>query len=324
MKLKYLLSCSVLCASFVLGGCTPASSNLTPVTLVLDWTPNTNHTGAFVALKKGYFEKEGLKVEILDAPESGAAALLAARRADFIYSYQEEVLQQRASEVPLVAVAAVIAHNSSGFAARSIQKVQSPKDLEGKRYGGWGSPLEEAILRTLIEADGGDPKSVEILNLGSLDFFGATEKLVDFAWIFEGWTGIEAQLRSIDLNYMALKDLDPRLDYYTPVIASHEQFLMEKPQVVRAFLKALSFGYRDAIEKPEEAGAILLGYAPELDSDLVMASQKFLASRYQDDSLRWGDISPKRWLGFRDWMQERNLLQVEGLSGEAFDTRFLP
>ncbi|EGT2229008.1 TPA: ABC transporter substrate-binding protein, partial [Clostridioides difficile] len=86
------------------------------VTMVLDWTPNTNHTGLFVALDKGYYKEEGLDVEIVQPPESGAETLVATGKADFGISYQEQVTYAKTSEdpLPIKAVATVIQHNTSG------------------------------------------------------------------------------------------------------------------------------------------------------------------------------------------------------------------
>ena len=128
------------------------ASALDKTTVVLDWTVNTNHTGLYVAQAQGWFKDVGLDVDIQPAPDSGAAGLLASGRADFAYSYQEEILQSRAGGLALTAVAAVIQNNTSGFASRKAAGIQRPKDFEGKRYGGWGSPLEEATLKTLMKA----------------------------------------------------------------------------------------------------------------------------------------------------------------------------
>lgn len=69
------------------------NADLTPVKFALDWTPNTNHTGIYVAKEKGYFEEQGLDVEILLPGEVGVNQLLAAGKADFGVSYQEGLTQ---------------------------------------------------------------------------------------------------------------------------------------------------------------------------------------------------------------------------------------
>lgn len=270
---------SLLILSFLIVLGAPVSA-LDKTTVVLDWTINTNHTGLYVAQAQGLFQAEGLDVDIEPAPDSGAAGLLASGRADFAYSYQEEIVQSRANGLPLTAVAAIIQNNTSGFASRKAAGIHRPKDFEGKRYGGWGSPIEEAILKAVMKADGGDSSKVKILNLGDQDFFAATEKNVDFAWVFEGWTVQDAQVRGIALDYLDLKKFSPILNEFTPVMATNQKLIQKNPGQIRAFLRALSKGYQYAQAHPEEAAAILLQAAPELNPALVHASQNFLATQY--------------------------------------------
>ena len=109
---------------------------LEEVTVVLDWTPNTNHTGLYVAADKGYFEEEGLDVEIILPGEAGADQLVASGQAEFAVSYQESITEARIQDIPIVSIAAVIQHNTSGFASLEDKNITTPKDFEGKSYGG--------------------------------------------------------------------------------------------------------------------------------------------------------------------------------------------
>ena len=81
---KYILAMTIVIA-MALSACGNKSNenDLEKVTFVLDWTPNTNHTGLYVAQELGYFEEAGLEVEIQQPPEDGAAVLVASGRADF-------------------------------------------------------------------------------------------------------------------------------------------------------------------------------------------------------------------------------------------------
>jgi ABC-type nitrate/sulfonate/bicarbonate transport system substrate-binding protein len=280
------------------------------VVVVLDWTVNTNHSGLYVALAKGYFAQAGLEVQVEPAPANGVVGLLAAGKADFAYSYQEEVLQSRAQGLPVTAVAAVIQNNTSGFASRTSAGIKRPKDFEGKRYGGWGSPMEEAILGAIMKADGADAGKVQIESLGDLDFFAATEKSVDFAWVFEGWTVQEASVKGLALNYLELRKIAPVLNEYTPVIAVNQATAAKNPARTKAFLAALSKGYTDAIADPAGATAVLLKAAPELNAELVKRSHAYLASQYQANAARWGEFDAGRWNAFANWMADNKLLTL--------------
>ncbi|WP_113930385.1 ABC transporter substrate-binding protein [Bacillus sp. P14.5] len=300
------------------------SETLKEVSVVLDWTPNTNHTGLYAAKENGYFEEEGLDVEIIMPGEAGADSIVASGQADFGVGYQEGVTQARVQDVPLVSIAAVIQHNTSGFASPADKNIESPKDFEGKTYGGWGSPVEEAVMASIMGQENADVSEVDIVNMGDSDFFTAVQRDIDFAWIYYGWTGIEAELRNEDINMIYLTDYSEKLDYYTPVLTTNEDLIEEDPEMVKAFLAAASKGYNFSIDNPEEAAQILLDAAPDLDEELVKKSQEWLASRYQDDAPRWGEQKLEVWENYADWMFENELLESELDAEQAFTNEFLP
>ncbi|RBO98386.1 ABC transporter substrate-binding protein [Rossellomorea aquimaris] len=320
----------IICSVFLLTACSGGGNTseqkegLKKVTVVLDWTPNTNHTGLYVAKEKGYFEDQGLDVDIILPGEAGADQLVASGKAEFGVGYQESVTQARVQDVPLVSIAAVIQHNTSGFASPKDKGITTPKDFEGKSYGGWGSPLEKAVMTSIMKQENADVEKVDFVNMGDTDFFTAVKRDVDFAWIYYGWTGIEAELRGEDLNMMYVKDYSEKLDYYTPVLTTNEKMIEKDPETVKSFLSASSKGYQFAIDNPEEAGGILLEAAPDLDKELVMKSQEWLAPKYKDDAYRWGEQKLEVWENYASWMYENDLLDKELDSKKAFTNEFLP
>ncbi|SHG71474.1 ABC-type nitrate/sulfonate/bicarbonate transport system, substrate-binding protein [Thermosyntropha lipolytica DSM 11003] len=310
----------------LLPGCGQKAENreLTPVTVILDWFPNTNHTGLYVAKEKGFYEEEGLEVKIVNPGEGGTAQLIAAGKGDFGISYQEEVTYARAEDIPVVAIAAVIQHNTSGFASPADRNIKNPKDFEGKTYGGWGSPMENAMLKALMDKYGADFSKVNIINIGTADFFTSLEKDIDFAWIYYGWTGIEAELKNIPLNFIKLRDEHEALDFYTPVIITSEEKIKNNPELVKKFMRATARGYQFSIENPEQAAAILLKAAPELNSQLVKKSQQYLAAEYQADAPRWGEMKKEVWQKFADFMYQNGLIKKNIDPAKAFTNEFLP
>ncbi|WP_138495110.1 ABC transporter substrate-binding protein [Paenibacillus pinistramenti] len=303
---------------------TTDSKELKDVKVVLDWTPNTNHTGLYVAQELGYYKEEGLNVDIVQPDEGGADAMIASDAVPFGISYQESITQAQTQGVPLVSIAAVIQHNTSGFAAPADRNIKSPKDFEGKKYGGWGSPVEEAVMKSIMDLQGADVNKVKIINIGDADYFTAVKRDVDFAWIYYAWTGIEAELRGEKLDMMYVKDYSKDLDYYTPVIATNEQEIQQNPDLVKAFMRATSKGYQYAIAHPDEAADILIKAVPDLDPKLVKASQEWLSPRYQDDAARWGEQKESVWTGYANWMYERKLLDKPLDASKAFTNDFLP
>ncbi len=299
-------------------------NNLKKVSVVLDWSPNTNHTGLYVAQEKDFFKDEGLDVEIILPGEAGADQLVASGKSQFGISYQESITEARVQGVPIVSIGAVIQHNTSGFASPSEKNIKSPKDFEGKTYGGWGAPLEKAVLTSLMETEGADVEKVDIVNMGDSDFFTAVKRDIDFAWIYYAWTGVEAELRGEKINMVYLTDYSDKLDYYTPVISTSEKMIEKDPETVKAFMAAVTKGYEFAIDQPGEAADILIKAVPDLDADLVKKSQEWLSPRYQDDAPRWGEQKAEVWQNYMDWMLDKKLLEKETDVDKAFTNEFLP
>ncbi|MGE5449780.1 MAG: ABC transporter substrate-binding protein [Methanomassiliicoccales archaeon] len=296
----------------------------TKLTVTLDWTPNTNHTGLYVAQSEGFYNAQGLEVDIIQPGEAGALGLVGASKAQFAVSYQEEVILARAQGVPVVAVAAIIQHNTSGFAAPVDRGIKSPADFAGKRYGGWGGPSEQATLDLLMTKAGKKADTISMVNIGTTDFFAAVRRDIDFSWIYWGWTGIEAEQRGMKLDYIPLKDLDPVLDYYTPVLVANEKWLQDNPETARHFLAATSQGYNFSRRQPEAAADILLQAAPELNPELVKASQRYLGPLYQAEAPRWGEMRAVVWERYADWLYKNGVLKEPLPTNQAFTNDYLP
>jgi ABC-type nitrate/sulfonate/bicarbonate transport system substrate-binding protein len=322
------LALMALAGTLLLSGCGGAkkesAGELTKVTLVLDWTPNTNHTGLYVARDQGLWKKRGLDVEIIQPPEAGSNALVANGTADFGVGAQESMILAREQGLPLVSIAPIIQHNTSGFASPVDRNIKEPKDFEGKTYGGWGSPAEQAVIESMMNVQKADVSKVNFVNAGTADFFTAVKKGIDFEWIFYGWTGIEAELRKEPVNMVYLTDYSKQLDYYTPLLMTNEKLIKEKPDLVREFLAGASEGYQYAIDHPADAAELLIKAVPELNADLVRASQKWLSPKYQDDAPRWGEQKKEVWSGYGDWLKKNGLMKEDLDYNAMFTTEFLP
>ena len=198
-----------------LAGCgADNSDDLKKITFVLDWTPNTNHTGLYVALEKGWFEEAGLAVEVVQPPEGGAEMLVGAGRAQFGVSFQDYLAPALMGKdaLPITAVAAVIQHNTSGIVSRKGEGMHTPKGLEGKQYATWDLPVEKATMKTVMEADGGDFDKVTLIPSTVTDEVSALQsRSVDAIWIFYAWAGIACEVAGLETDYFAFADIDPVL-----------------------------------------------------------------------------------------------------------------
>ena len=318
-KLLYALIAALLCALLL----TPAMAE--DVTLILDYVPNTNHTGLYIALHNGYFGEEGLSVNIIEPTEGATATLVAVGRGDFGISYQEEVTMAVASEdpLPIRAVAAILQHNTSGFAAASSKGIASPKDFEGKTYASWGGPGETATIHAVMDGAGADFDTLDIVITDGAGF-AALARQVDLMWFYEGWDVVNCQLAGFDITYMPLRDLDARLDYYTPVIITSDKMIAERPDTVRKFLAAVTKGYEYAIENPEESAKILQQYAPDYDLEMLTISQNYLSPKYAEGAPRWGEMKDEVWNGYTDLLVEYGVLPEAIPAETCYTNEFLP
>ena len=311
------------------GGNGEKKSNESPskkISIVLDWTPNTNHTGLFVAKELGYFKEEGLEnVEIGQPPEGSTTALIGAGGAQFGISFQDTLAKSFSSDnpVPVTAVAAIISHNTSGIISVKDKGIDSPKKLEGHKYATWDDEIEKAILKKIITDDGGDFKKVKMIPNTVTDVVTALKTDIDAVWVYYAWDGIATELAGLQTNFLNFADYGKELDYYSPVIIANNDYLKKNPEEAKKVLKAIKKGYEYSIKNPKEAAKILVKNAPELKLELVTASQEWLASKYTSYATEWGVIDQKRWDLFYEWLFKNGLIKKEIPKGYGFSNDYL-
>ena len=301
-------------------------SSSAKISIVLDWTPNTNHTGLFVAKELGYFKEEGLEnVEIVQPPEGSTTALIGAGGAQFGISFQDTLAKSFSNDtpVPVTAVAAIISHNTSGIISVKDKGIDSPKKLEGHKYATWDDEIEKAILKKIITDDGGDFKKVKMIPNTVTDVVTALKTDIDAVWVYYAWDGIATELAGLQTNFLNFADYGKELDYYSPVIIANNDYLKKNPEEAKKVLRAIKKGYEYAIANPEEAAKILVKNAPELKLELVIKSQKWLASKYKADVAEWGVIDQNRWDLFYEWLFKNGLIKKEIPKGYGFSNDYL-
>jgi ABC-type nitrate/sulfonate/bicarbonate transport system substrate-binding protein len=293
---------------------------------MLDWTPNTNHSGLYLAEANGWYADAGLNVEMIQPGEQGGLTALASGDADFAISVQEEVTPARAQGAPVVSIAAILASNTSSLIARADEGITRPRDLAGHRYGGFGGELETQLISRLVECDGGDPSAVEFVEVGNMDYRAGLERdFFDFVWIFEGWDGIRLRQAGMDVVTLPFSDhFDCIPDWYTPLLATSEQMIEGSPDVVTDFMDATARGYLAAIDDPQAAADALLEAAPELDEQLVRESADYLAEHYKADDLPWGMQRDEIWQEFTEFLRQAGIVEGEFAVADAYTNAFLP
>ena len=311
--MKKISKILILFLFFILVVSCGKSKNNQKIKIVLDWVPNTNHTGLYVAKDLGYFKEEGLDVEIVQPPEGSTTALIGAGGAEFGISFQDTLAKSFAKEnpVPVTAVAAILQHNTSGIISLKEKGIDSPKKLEGKKYATWEDNIEQAILKKLVTDDKGDFSKVKLIPYTITDVVTGLKTDVDAVWVYYAWDGIATKRAGLQTNFLKIRDYAKELDYYSPVIIANNDFLKKNPEIAKKVLKAIKKGYEYAMKNPEKSAKILVKNSPELDINLVTASQKWISKEYQSDAKEWGIIDGNRWNRFYEWLYKNKAVEHE-------------
>ncbi len=327
MKKLFILASAIVLA--VISGCEKKEeknpNELTKVRFLLDWTPNTNHTGIYIAKERGYYKDLGLDVEILPAGNDAAIEVISGEGAEFAIGEQEGITLAHSvhSDIDIVAIAAVLQSNTSGFLVSEKSGIQTPKDFAGKQFGGSETSINKAILNDIIVKDGGEKDTVKYKNVNSMDVMQGLQYGIDFEWAYAGWDVIKAKLENKNMPFIKLIDYDKNLQFYTPVIMASNKFLNKNPDVAKKFLKATAKGYEDAIKDPKSAAEILMKNAQGLDGALVESSQNFLANHYKEDAPYWGHMEPEIWEKFTNFLYENDGIKNQVETSKMFTNKYL-
>mmetsp|Transcript_12288 Transcript_12288/g.26508 ORF Transcript_12288/g.26508 Transcript_12288/m.26508 type:complete len:344 (-) Transcript_12288:392-1423(-) len=308
------------------------------IKVALDWTPNTNHTGFYVAKSKGYYKELGLEVEIISPHVDEYKATPASRVVDgsamFSICPSESVISHHShpdGKPKIQAVAALLSNSTSAVVTLKNSGLDRPSKLDGKTYASYGARYEGRIVQQMIKNDGGRGVYIE----STPPMLGIWNTLLkgqaDATWVFLGWEGIEAQQKGVELNVFKLEDY--KVPYgYSPVLVAHPSTLSEQADRVSKFLQATARGYQHAAQHPEEAAEELIKAVKaehaahplpeELDAAFVKASQAYTSQHYLDAAGKWGHMDEAVWSRFLDWLSASGLLtskvQSRTLSGENY------
>ncbi|MER3438025.1 MAG: pyrimidine biosynthesis enzyme [Chloroflexota bacterium] len=296
-----------------------------PVTLALDWYPNANHAGLFLAQERGYFRAEGLTVDLY-TPSDPTTVLqtVGAGQDDFGISYQTDVLLARAQGVPVVSVAALVQHPLLGVMSLKKRGITRPRDLAGKTVGYPGIPSQEAFLATMLETDGARISDVTLINVGfnlvPAVISGRVDAVMGAYWTHET---ILAEREGYEVALMRVEAWGVP-DYYELVLVTNEDVIAAQPGVIRALLSATQRGYLDAIAEPDAALDALAKAYEGIDREVEERGLELLIPVWTDGGIRFGTQTRERWEAYANWMKSRGLIPTDLDISKAFTTEFLP
>ncbi len=292
------------------GGATEGGSGGEPIRIALDWTPNTNHTGLFVAQQEGWFREAGLDVQVLPYNNTSPDTLVSSGAAQFGISFQDSFTFSKAAGADITSVMAVLQHWATQIAVRADRTdITSPRDLDGKTYGGFGAAYEEPKMRAVIQADGGTG-TFETVVLGTAAYEALYAGEVDFTEPFVAWEGIEADLRGQPLKTFSYTD-HGFPDAYNVLLVGNTPWLQANPDLAARFVQAAQRGYQLAADDPARGAQLLTDANPGAftEPELVSRSQEMLAAEYlRDENGRVGPQTLEKWSGYSGWVFDSGAL----------------
>ena len=276
------------------------------IKVLLDWFPNTNHTGYFVALEKGYYKAEGLDVRIYGKVHGQ----MTVEDADIVVAPQPSLLMGMEAGDEFTAVAVQAQRGDSGILSLKESGITRLAELTGKRLTHWKPAWFHKVVGKAVNEDGGNYSQVKLIQQDVGDIEDALGRVADAVWVYKNWEYFVMKHAGHEVNYFAFVDYGEVYDFCAPALAARHSFIEREPEALRAFLGATERGYIDAANDPEEGAALLY---PHMEAgwsiELVQDSQRYISPFYLDGEDRWGRIRPARWEVFADWMVAEGLLQ---------------
>lgn len=281
--------------------------------LALDWTPNVNHIGFFIAKELGFYKQQGIELEILN-PKDDNYSMTPGKKleldfADFAIAPFETVisLNNKVNRVQAVSIYAIMQKDLSSIASLKSSNIISPKLLDGKIYASYKARYEDHIVNEMIKNDGGNGN----LNIIYPEKLGIWNTLLsgkaDATWIFDNWEGIEASGKNIELNKFTLADYS--IPYgYSPIVLTKKGNLTAQKELYAAFIKATQKGFLYPKNNLEESTLILKRYVTEHDLNNIDLGKaiSFSIPHFGEESTA-GKMKQERVLSFIQWLVERGL-----------------
>lgn len=303
------------------------SAERQPFSLTLDFYPNPDHAGIYMAQKLGYFDEAGLDVRI-DAPSDPAAPmkLVAAGRTDLAISYEPEVMLARDQGLDVAAVGALVGQPLTSMIWLRKSGIKGIADLEGKTIATAGIPYQDAFLKTILARVKSTPDDVKSVNVG----FSLLPALVGGS--AQAMLGGFVNVEGVDLR---LRDLGPVVTpvdklgvptYDELVLVANREKLEEDPDKLRLFLAALARGTAAAVEQPGAATKAITEANPDLEPKLTAAEVKATLPLLSVETSErpFGYMDPQEWSTFAGWMRDNGLIDSLPGASELLDDGYLP
>ncbi|MEX2107578.1 MAG: ABC transporter substrate-binding protein [Solirubrobacterales bacterium] len=298
-----------------------------PLSVTLDFYPNPDHAGIYMAQKLGYFRDAGLDVSI-QTPTDPAAPIkqVAAGGTDLAISYEPEVLLANEKGLDVVAVGALVDTPLTSMIWLKESKIGGIADLRGKTIATAGIPYQDAYLETILARANLSPSDVKSVNVG----YGLLPALVggNAQAMLGGFLNVEG----VDLRERGKDPVVTPVDklgvptYNELVLVAQRQRLEEDPEAIRLFLAALARGTAAAVASPNAATDALLESNPDLDPKLTRAEVEATLPLLEPSNggRPYGYMDPAQWREFIGWMRDNGVITTQPTPSEVLSNDYLP
>lgn len=282
------------------------------IKLALDWTPNINHIGFFVAKEKGFYKENDLKVEFL-TPALDDYIITPAKKvemniSDFGLCPTESLISFRTKKNPFIlkGLMTIFQEDVSAIATVESNNILRPKHLDGRSYASYKARYEDKIVKKMIINDGGIgnlkifyPKRLGIWNT-------LIENKYDSTWIFINWEGVEASKKNIDLELYKMSDFG--IPYsYSPILFSSSDYINNNSNTVKKFIESSRKGYTYCYENMDEAVSILNKFVPITDKGIDLIECLKISIDHFGSRENFGKIDLKKIDIFLKWLKDNNI-----------------
>ncbi|KAF4549255.1 Hypothetical protein D9617_22g066000 [Elsinoe fawcettii] len=299
----------------------------TSIRVALDWTPNTLHTGLFLAKALSFYTSAKLDVTLLPPPadySTTPARLLASGEADLAICPSESCLAYAESgKVQLQAIYAICQRDASAIVTTKPE-FRSLRALERGTYGSYNAKYEDAIVRSMVSHAGGNGEGMKIEGQrGKLSLFESTRKgEVDATWVFLPWEGVEAELDGVEMG--VFRPGDCGVPYgYSPVICRKRDGGVSE-EALKSFVRETARGYQVAMNDVGKAVEVMMGNVEGRSEDFLRKSQEAINGYYGDTAattaFALGQMDERKWETWVSWLREKGLLKAGNIKTEDLFT----
>ncbi|MEG0919155.1 MAG: ABC transporter substrate-binding protein [Anaerovoracaceae bacterium] len=244
--------------------------------LVLDWYPNAIHCFLFNAIEKGYYEEEGLKLNIqYPSNTNDGISLPAAGKADMGIYYMQYIIEAKAAQdIAIKSVGSITQSQLGVIMSLAESNIKGPKDLIGKKIGSSGSAINEAILKSMIEHEGGTVDQIDLIDVGFDVMSSLTTKNVDAGMgAMINHEIVQLQHEGFDVNYFNPTDFGIPNSYEMSFVTGEKQLKEDRDKLER-FMRATKKGFEYMKSNPEDSLQIMLSHQNEENFPLTEAVER--------------------------------------------------